>query len=579
LTAKCAEIRGIDNPELLSLVKSQILNWSDFREDAISNSFKLQDDEKTIKKICDSFGYFDSVIESSIKNNKVIFTIKLNERYKFDKVSLEYVDQQGFRSGLSIGQVFALINVEYNSYTDSKQIAEGKERIEDFFKSKGFAFVKVGLPKIEYNKESKKISVTYRITLNGKTIVDKTVLNIKTHKNSRLIEPFIKNRIPWQDGDVYDLRKIDSLKDTLMSSGIFSSIDVILSDPVPDEKDQCICHTTATINVEEGKLKEVAAGLRYGSSEKFGILLSWSHYNVDGKGSKFSASVDVNKITRSIKLKYDMYDVFYKRQTLANKVYHKREDVDAYNVSGVGLESMVWQSCFSNCKLGAGICYEQARTKDKIEREKIFFKALGVPVGINFDTTDNYLDPQSGIRCSCIATPYFGKPCGITIITGKGAIYFPIKKNSFKNSMVISLYSKVGSILRNKKHHIPRDKFFFAGGNNSVRGYGYQMLGKINDNKKPVGGESTFELGVEPRYRVSDDVGLVAFFECGNVMSSTTPKPFSKMLCGYGAGVRYYTPLGPIRLDLALPTRIRKTKTGKRIDSRFNLYLSVGQAF
>jgi translocation and assembly module TamA len=137
----------------------------------------------------------------------------------------------------------------------------------------------------------------------------------------------------------------------------------------------------------------------------------------------------------------------------------------------------------------------------------------------------------------------------------------------------------MGSILRNKKHIVPRDKLFFAGGNNSVRGYEYQMLGEVNDKKKPKGGESLFEVGIEPRLRISDDIGVVAFFEGGNVYSSNTPKPLKKLLFGYGVGGRYYTPLGPIRLDVAFPTKLRKTKSGKRIDSRFILYISVGQAF
>jgi translocation and assembly module TamA len=149
----------------------------------------------------------------------------------------------------------------------------------------------------------------------------------------------------------------------------------------------------------------------------------------------------------------------------------------------------------------------------------------------------------------------------------------------FKNSIVIAAYTKIGSILRNKNRKIQRDRLFFAGGAGSIRGYGYQKVGQVNDDKRPYGGESLFEMGIEPRLRVTEDVGLVAFLEGGNVYSSKMPHFFKKPLFGYGVGMRYYTPLGPIRLDLAFPTKRRKTSNNKRIDSMFNIYISIGQAF
>ncbi len=88
-----------------------------------------------------------------------------------------------------------------------------------------------------------------------------------------------------------------------------------------------------------------------------------------------------------------------------------------------------------------------------------------------------------------------------------------------------------------------------------------------------------FEIGVEPRIRVSENLGFVAFLEGGNVYSKKMANPLRKLLFGYGVGIRYYTSFAPIRLDIAFPMKIRKTKQGKKVDSIFNLYLSIGQAF
>lgn len=584
-----ATINGVQDKEILTLIKSQLSDWSDVSEDSISSEFKLKRDRKIIKQILASYGFFDAEIKPSFAKGNAIFDIKLNERYKFDDVRLIYVDQKNYRSGIKVKQVFDLIGIARNSYTDTKQLSDGGEKIADFLRDKGFAFVKVAAPKLKINRITKKIKAIYEAELNGKVIIDKTVVNIKSKKDPKLLEPFIRNRVSWKDGDIYDRRKIDEMKNDLMSSRIFSKISTTLDTPHKDAMDQNVVHTVLIVDIEEAPPREISAGLKYGTSEKFGILLSWTHYNINGKGASFSASVDASKENRYARIKYDVPDLFHKRQRLSNQVFHTREKEDAYNARKVGAESTLWQTFGTKFHAGLGLCAEKSKTHDKITNEDVVFSAVGIPIGIRFDTTDEYLDPQKGIRCQAMLTPYVGNSNNITIFTGKASIYIPFKQNKFKNILIVAVYSKYGSIIRNKNHKIPRDKLFFAGGANSVRGYGYQKLGNFSDidekNKnnipigKPLGGESMFEIGIEPRFRVSDSLGFVTFLEGGNVYTKKITSPLKKLLFGYGIGMRYYTSLALIRFDIALPTKIRKTKNGKHVDSRYNLYLSAGQAF
>ncbi len=584
-----ATINGIENKEIIDLIKSQISNWNDVAKDSISAEFKMKKDRKIIKEILRSFGYFDAEVNLQKTNEQIIFDVNLHERYKFDDVLITYTDQKEYRSGLKVGQVFDLIGIPYDSYTDTKQLSDGCDKIANFLADKGFAFVKIYDPEIVRDKETKKIKAIYKVDLNGKTIIDETILNIRSKKDPKLLEPFIKNRISWKDGDVYDRQKIDNMKDDLMSSKIFSGISVKLSDPIKDSKDAKIVHTTITLDIEEALLRDVSAGLKYGSAEKFGILLSWTHYNINGKGSSVSGTIDATKKNKYCRFKYDVPDLFYKKQRLSNQAFYVKEDVSSYELDKIGAETMLWQTFGMKFHTGLGLSYEESETTDKISNKDTEFRALGIPIGLSFDTTEEYLDPQKGIRCRAMITPFMGNTTDLTIFSGKASLYIPFKKNEFKNMMVLAVYSKYGSIFTKQRTKIPRDKFFFSGGAGSIRGYGYQKLGPVNENKKPLGGESVFEIGFEPRFRVSEDVGLVAFFEGGNVYSRKMTNPLKKLLFGYGVGVRYYTPFGPIRLDIAFPTKIRKTKSvkksdgsytkRKKIDSMFNLYISVGQAF
>ena len=589
--ANIVEIKGVESPVIVSMIKNQILSETKYdtnSKGSISNESRLTKDKDTIITILHSFGYFDAEIDASEKMGIVIFYINLNERYKFNEVLLRYEDDKEYRTGLKVGQVFDLINIEFNSYTSTKQISTASDNIKKFLQQRGFAFVYIMQPELEIDKEKKKIKVVYNISLNRKIIMDKVIVKITSKKDPKLLESFVRNRVPWEDGDIYDPSKIEDLKEALMTSGIFAGIEVHLSDPSPEPKNPKLAKTTVTIDVKEAKLRSVAVGLKYGTVEKLGATLAWTHYNIDGKGSRLSLILDGSDFHNrhrkmfSTKIKYSVYDLFFKKQELVNQIYYVKENTISYDLSKIGAESILWQEFNKSLKLGAGACIEDSTTLDKVEKgkNKTRFKAIGIPIGINFDTTTAFLDPQKGLRCNGMLTPYFGNKRPITILTGKASIYLPIAKNSFKNAIVLACYGRAGSILCDKSQQLPRDKRFFGGGANSIRGYGYQMLGKLNDRRKPLGGQSIFEIGIEPRIKITDNFGCAIFAEGGNVYSGKLIKPFKDMLWGYGFGVRYYTMLGPIRLDIAFPMKRRHVdKDKKSVDSRFNIYVSIGQAF
>ncbi|MFX6808066.1 BamA/TamA family outer membrane protein, partial [Acinetobacter baumannii] len=78
-------------------------------------------------------------------------------------------------------------------------------------------------------------------------------------------------------------------------------------------------------------------------------------------------------------------------------------------------------------------------------------------------------------------------------------------------------FAAIGSIVGTSLDSLPRDKRLYAGGSGSVRGYGYQRAGPLDENAKPIGGRSSFEVGTELRTKITDTIGAVAFFEGASV--------------------------------------------------------------
>ena len=119
---------------------------------------------------------------------------------------------------------------------------------------------------------------------------------------------------------------------------------------------------------------------------------------------------------------------------------------------------------------------------------------------------------------------------------------------------------------------MPRHVRFYGGGGGSVRGYDYQSIGPRDAQNRPSGGGSLVETSLEVRQRVWGDIGAVGFVDAGSVGSGSAPD-FNNLRIGAGIGLRYYTPIGPIRLDVAVPL------TKQRGDDTFELYIGIGQAF
>jgi len=120
---------------------------------------------------------------------------------------------------------------------------------------------------------------------------------------------------------------------------------------------------------------------------------------------------------------------------------------------------------------------------------------------------------------------------------------------------------------------IPADKRLYAGGSGSVRGYGYQLLGPLDENNNPIGGRMAFGAGTEGRFKITDTIEAVAFYEGGRVSGDLEFGGHEPFLWGAGSGVRYHTAIGSLRADIAVPLDKREP------DHAFQFYISLGQAF
>jgi outer membrane translocation and assembly module TamA len=126
---------------------------------------------------------------------------------------------------------------------------------------------------------------------------------------------------------------------------------------------------------------------------------------------------------------------------------------------------------------------------------------------------------------------------------------------------------------------LPASERFFAGGDSTIRGFALDSVGApntISANGYPTGGNAVLLLNGELRFPVWGDVGGVVFVDGGNVFRRVTEFDITELRGSVGFGLRYHSPVGPIRLDLGFKLDRRDLPTDRR---RTALHFSLGQAF
>lgn len=218
-----------------------------------------------------------------------------------------------------------------------------------------------------------------------------------------------------------------------------------------------------------------------------------------------------------------------------------------------------------------GIEAERGQTSDVLGQ--VDYMLLGLPLSLRYDTTDNQLDPTRGIRLTASVAPYaaFGDH-DAPFLQSKASLagYYALDEDA---RFVLAGRVGLGSIAGADLDEVPATRRFYAGGGGSVRGYAYRTLSPLGPLFRLTGGRSLFEASLEARIKITNTIGIVPFFDTGMAFDSQVPNFKERLQHAAGIGLRYYTPIGPIRLDVAAPLNPRKG------DKPVALYISIGQAF
>lgn len=385
------------------------------------------------------------------------------------------------------------------------------------------------------------------------------------------VDPNLVLRRAGISGGPYSSRTTKRAETRLRDLGVFESVRVTPAEQL--DPDGTI---PVTIAVVERKRRVIGASVSYSNTEGLGVETYWRHRNLFGGAEQlqFTAS-----ITRLLDGAFDpdfrLAGTFRKPAvhgpmtdfTLRAEGY--RETTEAYRVTAaeaeVGLEH-----AFSDT-LGGAIGLEIARSETISASGTEDHLVTTLTGSLEWDTRNDPLDPSKGLHATVMAAPAYdflvGKP--FATVSADLAAYRALGDT---DRFVFAGRVATAVLAVDDIANVAPDRRLYAGGAGSVRGYAYKNIGPRDGGGDLIGGRSSLLLSGELRYRASDRLGLVGFVDAGNAYSSILPG-FGGLKVGVGAGLRYLTLVGPIRLDVAVPLQ---PEAG---DPAAAVYVGIGQVF
>jgi translocation and assembly module TamA len=380
-------------------------------------------------------------------------------------------------------------------------------------------------------------------------------------------EDYVRVLIPWREGDLYDQRLVDRYRTRLLRTGLFSAVAIERGDALAEGG-----ALPVETRLVEGKQRSVGFGVRYSTGEGPAVKVFWEHRNLFGRNEDLGAAVELGSIEQSAEVRFVRPDFRLPEQDLFVDAVATRTNSTAFNELSLETSAGLERPLGEDWRGSLATSLEWARLKDQ-EGSRTSTLA-GLPASLYYDGANDLYNPTKGVRLRLEATPYagwFDKTVGFVVGEATGSAYVPLEKS---RRFVLAGRLRAGSIAGQPRDDVPANKRFYAGGGDSIRGYKFQEVGPIDDDNDPLGGRSLFETSLELRTRVWGNLGVVSFVEGGNVFEAEYPDFADPPRWAAGGGLRYFTPIGPVRLDIAFPLNRRDD-----IDDPYQFYIALGEAF
>jgi outer membrane protein assembly complex protein YaeT len=428
---------------------------------------------------------------------------------------------------------------------------------------------------------------------------------IEISGNAAVGDNVVRRQLTYRRGQLFRQSALQESQRKLYGPELFDFANV---EPLRTEDKPAEVPTRVTVT--EGKHQKVNFGVGYGTEERARVQIDWRHVNFLGGARTAGVLARYSGLDRGVRLNFKEPYFFGPRNDIALSAQSWHSDEPAFQLDTNGGRATISR----RFRRGGGPVFgsrpsttlsltyaneresykiTQAALDDPTFRDELISlgldprtgKGSGTRSAISLDggrnTTNNLLDARQGYVASLHleqAGRWLAGSYDYYEVTTELRLY-----RSIGNRLVAAGQARLGSIdaAGDPESKVPFFKRYFLGGATNLRGWGRYEVAPLTEKGLPIGGQSFLNFSTELRANVWRSFGAVIFLDGGNVWSNRWDFNVNDLRYDVGPGLRYQTPIGPIRADLGyqlnpIPGLI---VNGKGQPRRFRFHFSIGQAF
>ena len=529
---------------------------------------RAREDADLLQTLLRGEGYYDARVATRVEPGAkplVVLQADPGTLYRFAGVTLGGIAAAEDKAP-TLREAFG---VKAEDAVNADAIVAGEARLKTRIGQEGFPFADVGEPQIVVDHATKTATLDLAVAPGSERRFGQVVA---LPGNRVFGADHVQEIARFSPGDTYNASSLDDLRRALVQTSLVSSVELKpIEGAAPGTVD-------IGVRLEPAPPRTIAGELGYGTGEGARAELSWTHRNLFPPEGALTVRGVAGTREQLGSLVFRRNNFGGRDRVLTTQVAAAHVQRDAYEAKTFTLSATLerqttifFQKAWT-WSLGGELLTSDERdviAATGTPRRRTFYIAAA-PTSLNYDGTDDLLDPTRGFRLGGRFSPEFslqGAAFGYARLQVDGSAYQPVKSR-----LVLAERVRLGSILGASRDRIAPSRRFYAGGGASVRGYGFQAIGPRDVNNDPIGGRSLAEFSIEARVRTFGNFGIVPFLDGGTIYTSALPR-LSDFQYGAGVGVRYYSNFGPIRLDVGTPLNPQPG------DSRLAVYVSLGQAF
>ena len=450
-------------------------------------------------------------------------------------------------------------------------------KLTDRYGDVGYAFVNIE-PETEIDQDKKTVDITYKIDQGPQVTIDKILIT----GNTKTRDKVIRRELKIEEQQRFSSTKLKKSRDALNRLGFFQEVNLTTQRGRTEER------LDLQVDVKEGQTGALTAGAGFSSADNLLFNARASENNLFGRGQRIVLNADFGSIRQNFIGSFTEPYLFDIPLSATFDLFRWRLEYDDFTRAGTGagvrtlypLTALGYEKLFDRfsleeVRIGAEYQFEDAEITDinsrsppSVVAEEGSSRISSIRPIVSRNTLNSLFDPTRGSTQE-LSVEYAGLGGDSEFIKADAHMrfYWPVYKSSLLGTFVYSLGGAVGFGRGDRGengHELPLVERYFPGGINSVRGFSSRTLGPREPIRNaqgqdidtdPIGGSRQLVVNNEFIFPIVEQLGLkgVVFFDAGNAWLDTKGYDLGDLRYAAGGGVRWLSPIGPIRIEIGIP--------------------------